>query len=103
MDPAPGRGPHFPLIETVRPKGQKGDPNIALGQFLKPGSAGEKDYEVLFSGKHNQSVMGVLSGGYDAGIGMALNTALNRFNWDRVALILDTILAVVILVGLLVA
>ncbi|MBR9980469.1 MAG: PhnD/SsuA/transferrin family substrate-binding protein, partial [Desulfatitalea sp.] len=26
----------------------------------------EKDYEVLFSGKHDQSVMGVLSGDYDA-------------------------------------
>ena len=34
--------------------------------FPKEGLTPEKDYQVLFSGKHDQSIMGVLSGDYDA-------------------------------------
>ena len=34
--------------------------------FPKEGLTPEKDYQVLFSGKHDQSIMGVMSGDYDA-------------------------------------
>ena len=37
-----------------------------LALFPKEGLAPDKDYKVLFSGKHDQSVMGVNSGDYDA-------------------------------------
>jgi len=37
-----------------------------LALFPKEGLAPDKDYKVLFSGKHDQSVMGVHSGDYDA-------------------------------------
>ena len=37
-----------------------------LALFPKEGLALDKDYKVLFSGKHDQSVMGVNSGDYDA-------------------------------------
>lgn len=41
--------------------------NLAPRVLLpEQGLVPEKDYEVLFSGKHDQSVMGVLSGDYDA-------------------------------------
>ena len=40
------------------------------------------------------AVLGLVGGG---GIGMALDSALNLFQWDRVAVILLAILAVVIL------
>jgi phosphonate transport system substrate-binding protein len=36
-----------------------------MALFPKEGLAPEKDYKVLFSGKHDQSVMGVKSGDYD--------------------------------------
>ncbi len=45
------------------------------------------------------AVLGLVGAG---GIGMALDTALNLFYWDRVSLILATIFAVVILVEVLV-
>ena len=34
--------------------------------FPKEGLTPDKDYKVIFSGKHDQSVMGVNSGDYDA-------------------------------------
>jgi len=37
-----------------------------MALFPKEGLAPEKDYKVLFSGKHDQSIMGVNSGDYDA-------------------------------------
>jgi phosphonate transport system substrate-binding protein len=37
-----------------------------LALFPKEGLVPEKDYKVVFSGKHDQSVMGVKSGDYDA-------------------------------------
>lgn len=37
-----------------------------MALFPKQGLAPEKDYKILFSGKHDQSVMGVNSGDYDA-------------------------------------
>ena len=37
-----------------------------LALFPKEGLAPEKDYKVLFSGKHDQSVLGVNTGDYDA-------------------------------------
>lgn len=41
--------------------------NLAPRILLPPhGLVPEEDYEVLFSGKHDQSVMGVLTGDYDA-------------------------------------
>jgi phosphonate transport system substrate-binding protein len=36
-----------------------------MALFPKQGLAPEKDYKILFSGKHDQSVMGVKSGDYD--------------------------------------
>ena len=38
-----------------------------LALFPKEGLAPDKDYKVLFSGKHDQSILGVASGDYDAG------------------------------------
>lgn len=38
-----------------------------LALFPKEGLTPDKDYKIIFSGKHDQSVMGVLSGDYDAG------------------------------------
>ncbi|GIK87663.1 MAG: phosphonate ABC transporter substrate-binding protein [Betaproteobacteria bacterium] len=38
-----------------------------LALFPKEGLVPDKDYKILFSGKHDQSVMGVNSGDYDAG------------------------------------
>ena len=38
-----------------------------LALFPKEGLAPDKDYKIIFSGKHDQSVMGVNSGDYDAG------------------------------------
>jgi phosphonate transport system substrate-binding protein len=38
-----------------------------LALFPAEGLAPDKDYKVLFSGKHDQSVLGVQSGDYDAG------------------------------------
>jgi phosphonate transport system substrate-binding protein len=38
-----------------------------LALFPKEGLTPDKDYKVIFSGKHDQSVMGVNSGDYDAG------------------------------------
>ncbi|NRF65474.1 phosphate/phosphite/phosphonate ABC transporter substrate-binding protein [Aquincola sp. S2] len=37
-----------------------------LALFPKQGLVPEKDYRIVFSGKHDQSVMGVMSGDYDA-------------------------------------
>lgn len=37
-----------------------------MALFPKQGLTPEKDYKILFSGKHDQSVMGVRSGDYDA-------------------------------------
>jgi phosphonate transport system substrate-binding protein len=37
-----------------------------MALFPKEGLAPEKDYKIIFSGKHDQSVMGVNSGDYDA-------------------------------------
>jgi len=37
-----------------------------MALFPKEGLSPEKDYKILFSGKHDQSVMGVNSGDYDA-------------------------------------
>ena len=37
-----------------------------MALFPKEGLAPEKDYKILFSGKHDQSVMGVNSGDYEA-------------------------------------
>jgi phosphonate transport system substrate-binding protein len=37
-----------------------------MALFPKEGLAPEKDYKILFSGKHDQSVLGVNSGDYDA-------------------------------------
>ncbi len=42
--------------------------NLApLALFPKEGLTPDKDYKIIFSGKHDQSVMGVNSGDYDAG------------------------------------
>ncbi len=38
-----------------------------LALFPKEGLTPDKDYKIIFSGKHDQSVMGVNSGDYDAG------------------------------------
>ncbi len=38
-----------------------------LALFPAEGLVPDKDYKIVFSGKHDQSVMGVLSGDYDAG------------------------------------
>jgi len=38
-----------------------------LALFPKEGLVPDKDYKIIFSGKHDQSVMGVNSGDYDAG------------------------------------
>jgi len=38
-----------------------------LALFPKEGLTPDKDYKIIFSGKHDQSVMGVGSGDYDAG------------------------------------
>ena len=38
-----------------------------LALFPKEGLTPDKDYKVLFSGKHDQSILGVQSGDYDAG------------------------------------
>jgi phosphonate transport system substrate-binding protein len=38
-----------------------------LALFPKEGLTPDKDYKIVFSGKHDQSVMGVNSGDYDAG------------------------------------
>jgi phosphonate transport system substrate-binding protein len=38
-----------------------------LALFPKEGLAPDKDYKIIFSGKHDQSLMGVNSGDYDAG------------------------------------
>jgi len=38
-----------------------------LALFPKEGLTTDKDYKIIFSGKHDQSVMGVNSGDYDAG------------------------------------
>jgi phosphonate transport system substrate-binding protein len=38
-----------------------------LALFPKEGLTPDKDYKILFSGKHDQSVLGVQSGDYDAG------------------------------------
>jgi len=38
-----------------------------LALFPKEGLAPDRDYKVLFSGKHDQSILGVASGDYDAG------------------------------------
>jgi len=38
-----------------------------LALFPKEGLVPDKDYKIVFSGKHDQSVMGVNSGDYDAG------------------------------------
>jgi len=45
------------------------------------------------------AVLGLVGAG---GIGMALDTALNLFQWDRVALILVSILVVVVIAELVV-
>jgi phosphonate transport system substrate-binding protein len=37
-----------------------------LSLFPKEGLVPDKDYKIIFSGKHDESVMGVLSGNYDA-------------------------------------
>ena len=37
-----------------------------MALFPKEGLAPEKDYKILFSGKHDQSILGVRSGDYDA-------------------------------------
>ena len=39
-----------------------------MALFPKEGLAPEKDYKILFSGKHDQSVMGVNSGDYEAAV-----------------------------------
>jgi phosphonate transport system substrate-binding protein len=38
-----------------------------LALFPKEGLTPDKDYKILFSGKHDQSILGVRSGDYDAG------------------------------------
>jgi phosphonate transport system substrate-binding protein len=38
-----------------------------LALFPKEGLTPDKDYKIIFSGKHDQSIMGVVSGDYDAG------------------------------------
>jgi phosphonate transport system substrate-binding protein len=38
-----------------------------LALFPKEGLTPDKDYKIIFSGKHDQSIMGVNSGDYDAG------------------------------------
>jgi phosphonate transport system permease protein len=43
------------------------------------------------------AVLGIVGAG---GIGMALDTALNLFQWDRVAVVLVAIFAIVILIEL---
>ena len=62
--------------EARGPQGQESRPYRAVFQFRPHGADGavpvgqgltpEKDYKILFSGKHDQSVMGVNSGDYDA-------------------------------------
>ena len=61
------------LSETLRLKGKKGRTRAvvqfgspgAVGLFPRRGDAGQ-DYKIIFSGKPDQSVMGVNSGDYDA-------------------------------------
>ena len=63
-----------PVPEADRPEGQAGAhralvqfrPHGAGALFPKEGLTPDKDYKVIFSGKHDQSVMGVNSGDYDA-------------------------------------
>ena len=65
-----------PVPEALRPQGQEGRAHVAVVQLRaisrrsrcsrRRGWRPSKDYKVLFSGKHDQSVMGVLSGDYDA-------------------------------------
>jgi len=52
-------------VAHVSPSSNSGDtaPRVLFRQFgIEPG----KDYEVVFSGKHDNSVMGVVNGDYDA-------------------------------------
>lgn len=52
-------------VAHVSPSSNSGDtaPRVLFKQFgIEPG----KDYEVIFSGKHDNSVMGVVNGDYDA-------------------------------------
>jgi len=52
-------------VAHVSPSSNSGDtaPRVLFKQFgIEPG----KDYEVVFSGKHDNSVMGVVNGDYDA-------------------------------------
>ena len=63
-----------PVPEADRPEGQEAGAHRALVQLRPHGAGGlvpegltpDKDYKVIFSGKHDQSVMGVNSGDYDA-------------------------------------
>ena len=78
----PGLQPHrdregeLALPEALRPQGQEGRAHLAvvelghlapLALFPGEGLAPDKDYKPMFSGKHDQSVLGVGSGDYDAG------------------------------------
>jgi phosphonate transport system substrate-binding protein len=65
--------PYQKLADLKGKKGAHTSPSSNSGHlaplalFPKEGLVPDKDYKILFSGKHDQSVMGVNSGDYDAG------------------------------------
>ena len=85
-------------VEAVRATGSPFASVLAFGVLPQVFSRfiGFATYQ-LDSNLRNSTMVGIVGAGGIGGIGMALDSALNLFQWDRVAVILIAILAAVVI------